>query len=246
MPSPRPQFLLLQVRNLDDPMREQEVGCFATALGCPADSIDTHDLLSGPPPRHRLSAYAAVLLGGSGDYSVAAGGEWLEPVLDAMRQLHEMGKPTFASCWGFQALARALGGRVVTDLSRAELGTIELELTEAGLADPVLGILPPRFIGHAGHQDIVDTLPAGAIRLARSDRVEYQAFTFPGKPIYCTQFHPELTRRAFLERLEQYPSYVERIVGCSLERFAAGVRETPEANRLLRRFVQVVLDSELA
>ena len=240
MVASRLRSLLLQVRNPDDPMRDQEVRCFARALSCPVEAIQTHDLLRGPPTPKLLDRCDLVLLGGSGDYSVAAGGAWLEPVLEAMRELHHTGKPTFASCWGFQAMARALGGTVVTDLTRAELGTIPLELTEAGRSDPVFGVLPNRFPAHAGHQDIVDALPPDAVRLAEGPRTLNQAFTFPGKPIYCTQFHPELTRQAFLERLDQYPSYVERILGCSLEAFAKTVEETPEANRLLGRFVDVV------
>ena len=39
---------------------------------------------------------------------MARGGPWLPAALDAMVALHETGKPTFASCWGFQAMARAL------------------------------------------------------------------------------------------------------------------------------------------
>lgn len=221
-------------------MREQEVRVFARALGCESDQISTHDLLSGPPTVSLLDAADIVLLGGSGDYSVAAGGPWLEPALDAMRALYESAKPTFASCWGFQAMARALGGQVVTDLSRAELGTIELRLTAAGKSDPVFGILPEQFLGHAGHQDIVDELPAEAVLLASSDRVTNQAFTFPGRVMYCTQFHPELTRQSFMERIEQYPTYVHKIAGISLEEFARQVRETPESNRLLQQLLAVL------
>ena len=36
-----------------------------------------------------------------------------------------------------------------------------------------------------------------AVLLATSERSENQAFHFPGVPIYCTQFHPELDRAGF-------------------------------------------------
>ena len=61
---------------------------------------------------------------------------WLDRALDSLRLVYDFRKPTFASCWGFQAMARALGGKVVKDLDRAEIGTHSLYLTEAGLADP--------------------------------------------------------------------------------------------------------------
>ena len=239
MPPP-PRFLLLQVRNPDDPMKPQEVGCFARALRCTADQLEPRDLITAPPSPRELDRADAVLLGGSGDYSVAEGGTWLEAALDAMRWLHDHAKPTFASCWGFQAFARALGGHVVTDMSRAELGTIELTLTPAGRSDPVFSILPPRFCGHAGHQDVVDRLPPDAVLLASSSRVAHQAFTFEDKPIYCTQFHPELDRASFLERLTHYPEYVVRIAGMTIEEFAPQCREAADAGQLLPAFCRAV------
>ena len=61
-----------------------------------------------------------MLIGGSGAYSATGEGKWLDRTLDLLRDLVEASQPTFASCWGFQAMARALGGHVVTDLQRAE------------------------------------------------------------------------------------------------------------------------------
>ena len=112
------RFLLFQVRNPDDPMREHEVESFSRSLRCKRDHIDVFDLIGGVPSARQLDAVDVVLLGGSGDYSVAKGGPWLPEALEAMRQLHETSKPTFASCWGFQAMARAMGGEVVTDRDR--------------------------------------------------------------------------------------------------------------------------------
>ncbi len=234
------RYLLLQSRDLDDLMCPQEVGCFARALRCAPEQIRVFDLLNGRPGGSVLDAVDVVLLGGSGDYSVARGGPWLEHVLDAMRDLHARSMPTFASCWGFQAMAKALGGEVVTDLARAELGTLELRLTEAGKQDPIFGLLGPLPLVHMGHQDIVESLPADAVLLASTDRVENQAFRFGGKPIYCTQFHPELTVRGMTERLRAYPEYVEKIAGMTLEAFLQTLAETPETNTLLRCFVQQV------
>ncbi|MEX1026570.1 MAG: hypothetical protein WD049_00985, partial [Candidatus Paceibacterota bacterium] len=78
-----------------------------------------------------------------------------------------------------------------------------------------------------------------AILLASSKTVENQAFRFANKLIYCTQFHPELDRTAFLERVEAYPSYVELIAGVSLEDFSRiRCQDTPVAGSLLRRFLE--------
>jgi GMP synthase (glutamine-hydrolysing) len=237
-------YLLLQVRNSDDPMRGQEVDCFCRALGCQASQIKVYDLLSGAPTIAQLSAVDVALLGGSGDYSVAEGGDWLEQALVAMRELFELSKPTFASCWGFQAMAKAMGGDVVTDVSRAELGSIEVRLTEAGRHDPLFAPLGASFLAPMGHQDIVTRLPPGATLLASSDKVENQAFRFEGKPIYCTQFHPELDRDAFIGRVEAYPVYVKKIEGVTIEEFAARCVDTPETDQLLSRFVELIVGNK--
>jgi GMP synthase (glutamine-hydrolysing) len=234
-------YLLLQVRNPGDPMRDHEVRCFARALKCGPSQIRVFDLISGVPGKKLLDGVDVVLLGGSGDYSVAEGGPWLAAALEAMRELHDWGKPTFASCWGFQAMARALGGAVVTDLSRAELGTHLVRLSDAGQHDPVFAPLGEAFLAQMGHQDIVIQLPPDAVLLASTDRVANQAFCFPGKPIYCTQFHPELRREDLLLRLDAYPQYVECIAGTTVDEFAALCRDTPETESLLRRFVRHVL-----
>ena len=44
-------------------------------------------------------------------------------------------------------MARAMGGEVVTDRSRAEVGTYWLELTSEGKNDPVFGPLGGRLSG---------------------------------------------------------------------------------------------------
>jgi len=234
------RYLLLQVRDADDPMRPQEVRCFARALDCDQAQIGVFDLLAGVPTHAQLDAVDVVLLGGSGDYSVAHGGPWLPAALEAMRALYEWSKPTFASCWGFQAMTKALGGEVVTDLGRAELGTIPFQLTDAGRADPVFGGLPDPFIAPIGHQDIVDRLPDQAVLLASTDRVTNQAFGVAGKPIYCAQFHPELDRTALLERVETYPEYVAKIAHQTLDQFAADCVAQFDTATLLTRFVRHV------
>ncbi len=232
------RFLLFQVRNPDDPMRDQEIDCFARALQCDRSQIRVFSILQGVPTHAELDEVDMVLLGGSGDYSVAAGGSWLPAALATMRELYDWSKPTFASCWGFQAMALALGGKVVTDLGRAELETATLRLTDAGQQDPVFGAMPQPFKALIGHQDIVDRLPEGAELLASTERVTNQAFRIPGKPIYCTQFHPELTRATYLERVRAYPEYVQTIAGVPYEEFAAHCVEAPEAGTLIRRCVQ--------
>jgi GMP synthase (glutamine-hydrolysing) len=239
----RLRYLLLQTRNTGDPMAAQEVRCFARALDCDTTTIDVFNLLNCAPTSEKLLQSDMLLLGGSGHYSAASETDnteappWLARTLDCLREIHRLSKPTFASCWGFQAMARAMGGQCINDLPNAELGTIELTLTDHGHSDPIFGGLPTSFSAQAGHEDHVVALPSDGVLLASSPRVPEQAFRFEGKPIDCTQFHPELDRAAMLERVVAYPEYVERIAQISYDEFVLRVRESPKANSLLRRFV---------
>lgn len=235
------RYLLLQVRNPDDPMRPQEVECFARALQTTADKFTTFDLLGGAPSPAQYEECDVVLLGGSGHYSAAGEAEWLRRALDGLRRLHALRKPTFASCWGFQAFARAMGGEVVHDLKRAELGTKKLFTTDGGRRDGLFNALGEQFEGQMGHEDRVSKLPPGATLLASTELVENQAYRFDGGPIYCTQFHPELNRRNLMDRLRAYPSYIERVAGITVAEFDAQCHDTPQTEALLPRFVEMVL-----
>jgi len=243
------RYLLLQVRNPDDPMRSHEVECFARSLLTTPARITVLDLLHQRPEDKQLSATDVVLLGGSGHYSVAdetslaePADEWLRRALDVLRDLHHRRQPTFASCWGFQAMARALGGQVVHDASRAEVGTHQLQLTTAGHDDPVFGPLGDGFLAQMGHEDRVLELSPHATLLASSDIVAHQAYRLDDAPIYCTQFHPELNRTDLLRRLEAYPEYVRHLTGMAADEFAATIKDSPETEAMLPRFVRHVLD----
>jgi len=233
------RYLLLQVRNPEDPMREHEVQSFSRALETLPEQIRVFDLLSERLPAAELQRTDMVLLGGSGHYSVTDDGPWLQRSLDSLRDVYNSRKPTFASCWGFQAMALAMGGRVAKDLDHAEVGTHWLKLTAAGQDDPLFGPLGDSFQGQMGHEDHVVKLPPNATLLASSGLVENQAYRFDDRPIYCTQFHPELNCADLMLRVQTYPEYITRIAGLPPERFSELLSETPETEQLLKRFSQL-------
>src|SRR5687768_1570591 len=117
------RYLLLQIRDRDDPMRANEVAAFSRALRCRPEDIRVLDVLGNPIAPRDLHAADLVLIGGSGNYSACGDEPWLHRALDGLRLLYDSRRPLFASCWGFQALARALGGTVIKDPAQAEVGT---------------------------------------------------------------------------------------------------------------------------
>ncbi|MEM8680666.1 MAG: type 1 glutamine amidotransferase [Planctomycetota bacterium] len=242
--SPKVRYLLAQVRNGDDPMRDQEIDCFAWALHCEREQISVHDLLNGPPSDAVLARHDVVMVGGSGDYSTVPEAPWLDRTLDFLRDMHVRQKPVFGSCWGFQALGKAFGGTVITDVERAELGTPDVTLTAAGQTDPVFGSMPKTFPVLLGHEDRVVDLPGNAVLLASTTQVTNQAFRFEDAPIYATQFHPELHRETFLDRIRTYPKYVNKILGIPYAEFERICRDVPATREILTGFVQHVLEGK--
>eukprot|EP00913_Durusdinium_trenchii_P013362 g12543.t1 len=225
------------VRNPDDPMIHHEIASFARVLETEDDRIGVFDLLNDSVTQRQLDEADVMLLGGSGHYSAAGEGEWLDRALDSLRLIHDHSEPTFASCWGFQAMARAMGGKVVKHIERAEVGTHTLTLTDAGKDDPIFGPLGETFLGQMGHEDCVDELPENTTLLASSRRVVNQAYRFDDAPIYCTQFHPELNYDDLLVRVTNYPEYIERIAGVPPERFPEMLDDTTPSEGLLKRFI---------
>ena len=66
----------------------------------------------------------------------------------------------------------------------------------------------------------------------------------PGKPIWATQFHPELTREENLKRFNRYlDGYASLMSQAEIEETLARFDDSPEANELLVRFLRVVFGS---
>jgi len=232
------RFRLLQARVAGDPVRTEEHLAFATRLEVPPEAIAPFDLIEGEISLDAVTENVdAVLVGGSGAYSVLQDEVWLHRFIDLMGTIAEVGFPTFASCFGFQALVLALGGEISSDTRHAEVGSFEVSLAKAGREDPLFRHLPDRFVAQQGHKDHAPRIPSRTVNLAASERCPHQAIRVIGAPVYATQFHAELTREDNLTRFRRYFDMYRAAYGSSeahemLDRFLP----SPEANGLLRRF----------
>lgn len=140
--------------------------------------------------------------------------------------------PLLGICYGHQMLAYALGGRVDNHPFGAEIGTVEIELTDAGRKDILFKQMPRKFLGHATHTQSVLKLPEGAAVLAKNGYEPIHAFRY-GKCAWGVQFHPEFDSFVMEEYAE---SQVKKIR--EPEKILAGITETPEANELLSIFME--------
>jgi GMP synthase (glutamine-hydrolysing) len=169
---------------------EARAELFAPVVEQAGHELDEWSFSWGRRPPRPLDAYDAYLVfGGAMHPDQDALHSWLPEELAWLQRLLAEQRPVLGVCLGVQLLARAAGAQV-RRLSEPEIGWIEVELDDAGIADPVLGSLPRRFPGLVWHHYTYD-LPDGAIELARTARTT-QAFRL-GEACWGVQFHPEVT-----------------------------------------------------
>jgi GMP synthase-like glutamine amidotransferase len=143
---------------------------------------------SGRPDPAR-SYDAVMVFGGSMHPDEDEKFDWLAREDAFLREVLVEKVPVFAVCLGAQMLARAAGAKV-GPASAPEIGWLDVGLTAAGEADPVLGALPPQATVFQWHHYTFET-PAGGVELARS-AICTQAFRLD-QPAWGVQFHPEIT-----------------------------------------------------
>ncbi|MFI6505278.1 glutamine-hydrolyzing GMP synthase [Nonomuraea typhae] len=102
--------------------------------------------------------------------------------------LFETGVPTFGICYGFQAMARALGGEVART-GVAEYGGTALDVLAEG---KLFAGLPDKQKVWMSHGDSVAAAPAGFIVTASTSETPVAAFEDASRSLYGVQFHPEV------------------------------------------------------
>jgi GMP synthase (glutamine-hydrolysing) len=124
----------------------------------------------------------AIILSG-GPSSVYAEGA---PQVD--KALFETGVPTFGICYGFQAMAAALGGTVART-GTAEFGRTPLQVTGDGR---LFAGLPLEASVWMSHNDAVSVAPQGFLVTATTIQTPIAAFENVAAGLYGVQFHPEV------------------------------------------------------
>jgi GMP synthase (glutamine-hydrolysing) len=174
--------------------------------------IDEWSFASNAPPPRPLDAYDAVMVfGGAMHADQDLNHPWLREETMWLQQVLARHQPVLGVCLGAQLLARAAGAGVWRLPEGPEIGWYEVELNDAGAADPVLGELPRTFDALQWHHYSYD-VPAGAVELARSTACT-QAFRL-GEACWGVQFHPEVTEhqlQGWLVDLEDPPPDEERL-----------------------------------
>lgn len=220
-------------------MEQQEQTCFLERARLHPEQLHTINVAQGDEPSpDRLDDVDALLIGGAGKYSATETYSWTEPLNDLVRHAVDRRLPTLGSCWGHQVIARALGGRVIHEPERSELGCGWVELTEAGSEDPLFCRFSRQFRANMGHHDRVVELPPGTTELACNDQPN-QAFRLDDAPLYGTQFHSELDAKRERERILVYREYYRSALPDeeTVQRVLNNLADTTEVDNLLYDFL---------
>ena len=123
----------------------------------------------------------AIVLSGGPASVYADGAPQLDPAV------FDIGVPVFGICYGFQAMAQALGG-TVAHTGTSEYGRTELSVTGGSLHSD----LPETQPVWMSHGDAVTAAPEGFEVVATSAGAPVAAFENPARRLAGVQYHPEV------------------------------------------------------
>jgi GMP synthase (glutamine-hydrolysing) len=135
-------------------------------------------------------------------------------------QLLDIDVPMLGICYGMQAMALALGGKV-EGAEAGEFGRTELTLRGGG--GRLLAGLPEEQSCWMSHRDVVREAPDGFDALASSPSSPVAAYEMPDRGLYGIQFHPEVVHTPY--GTEILTRFLRDVAGCTQQWSAASVIE---------------------
>ncbi|WP_207454399.1 glutamine-hydrolyzing GMP synthase [Desertivibrio insolitus] len=127
-------------------------------------------------------------------------------------RIFELGVPVLGICYGFQAMAKALGGEVANTGLR-EYGSTAVTL--AGDGGSLLGEQPAEQTVWMSHGDSVASAPQGFEVLASSGSTPVAAFASDERKLYGVQWHPEVKHSAYGQAVLE--NFLHRAAGIPAE-----------------------------
>lgn len=194
-------------------------------------------------PELALENYAGIIVGGSPfDISTPADDKSeIQKKIESdftklLTKVIEQDFPFLGACSGNGLLGNHCGTAISKQFGEP-VGGVDVTVTEAGKADPLLAGLPTTFRALVGHKEACDCTPPGAVLLASSATCPVQMFRV-GQNVYATQFHPEADSSVFIVRINIYKHH-GYFPAETAEQLIATVsqEDTPHANEILHRFV---------
>jgi GMP synthase-like glutamine amidotransferase len=179
-----------------------------------------------------LQGFDGFLIGGS-PASVLDDDPWIARLMEVIRTAYSTGIPLAGACFGHQAIAQALGGKVGPNHGPFILGAAETEIT---LPAPWMdGAKVIRLA--AAHGEQVVSLPEGAEVIGRSEGCPVAAFRI-GEKVFTTQYHPEMTPHFAAALVEEFSPKFPPEVGIAARQMLAKGIEGPRFTEWIARFFE--------
>jgi len=203
------KFLLLQLRP-EDAASNNEYEAFMKFGGLTLTDIHRIRMEQNGIPKINLDDYSGIMQGGGP-------GNVSDPIekktdyqkkyeADLKKLFNEVLKrdfPYIGACYGIGALINHLGGTVSKENFTEPVGAVDITLTKAGEADPLLKGIPMQFRAFVGHKEACQGLPNNAELLASSNTCPVQMIRVKNNIFGC-QFHPELDKKGLIVRVNVY------------------------------------------
>lgn len=95
-------------------------------------------------------------------------------------------KKLLGICYGAEILSLTLGG-TIKKLKNSEKGEVEISILQKN------SLTNKKILVFESHSFEISKLPKELISLAKSNNCKYEIIQYQGKPIFGTQFHPEMS-----------------------------------------------------
>ena len=143
----------------------------------------------------KLKTYDGLIWGGS-SLNIYNDTPEIRRQISFMKECFKSVRKILAICWGMQVAVTASGGDVKKGVNGSHIGIAnDIELTNAGLNNPLYKKKKNKFNTPAFNFDEVVTIPEGAIHLASNKVNKIQGLNFKSgvSEIWGLQYHPEIT-----------------------------------------------------
>jgi GMP synthase-like glutamine amidotransferase len=212
------------------------LGAFFVKKGISLEVVNLHE--GEKLPRDLRGLEAVVSLGGPLNVYEEAEYSFLRDEDDFLKKVLAKEIPFLGICLGSQLLAKAAGGRVVRS-PQEEIGWFNIEVTEAGVKDPLFAGLPKAMEVYQWHGDMCQLSPE-AILLATAKGCPVQAFRY-GPKAYGLQFHAEITDKSIDEWSKDYAPEKQLEREAMLERYdQVKVRFHQQGQVLCENFLRIM------
>lgn len=197
------------------------------------DIFDAKDeSLTFPTP----DSYSGIIITGSHDM-ITFNDDWMQDLKEWILTITDTNTPTLGICFGHQAMAEALGGKVDYRDWGPEVGYVKVKFESEAYNDKLFSCMYDKASVYQYHAQSVIDIPNNAVLLA-SNNIDFNQVLRYNNHMWSCQFHPEFTD----EILNEYINInALHLTSEGLDPYELITRLQPDEAgvKLLKRFLEI-------